>query len=133
MPVRVRQTATVYGARALTLVLLAAFMLRALVPSGWMPHASSGGVTFIICTVAGLREVAVGPDGKVQPVDDTGQGPSDPGPCPFASMAKFAPPVLQASLAPSFALSGFVPAVRMVAAPAPTHLRLAESRAPPVA
>jgi hypothetical protein len=114
-------------------VLLAAFMLRALVPSGWMPHASSTGFTFIICTVAGLQEVALGPDGKVQPVDKAGQGPSDPGPCPFAPTGKFTPPLLQTSLAPSFTLSGFVPVVRMVAAPAPTHLRLAESRAPPVA
>lgn len=134
MPFRVRHSRSAHLTHGLTVLLLAAFMLRALIPTGWMPQASGSGdgVTLVICTVAGLQEVTLGPDGHPHPADNTGQVNSGHDPCPFASVAKFAPPVLTASLLPPMVFASVAPVAQPPATPAATHLRLAESRAPPV-
>ena len=118
----------------LTVLLLAAFMLRALIPTGWMPQTSDGGdgVTLVICTVAGLQEITLGPDGHPQPADDTNQANLGHDPCPFASAVKFTPPALAAILVPPAYVAGVAPVAHEVVPPSATHLRLAESRAPPV-
>ncbi len=131
MPFRVRHPNSAHLTHGLTVVLLAAFMLRALIPTGWMP-GSADGVTLVICTVAGIQEITLGPDGHKLPTDDSGQANPGHDPCPFASAAKFAPPALTAFLMPPVDVTGVVPVVHALAIPAPTHLRLADSRAPPV-
>jgi hypothetical protein len=114
---------------ALTILLLAAFMLRALIPSGWMPQASNGdGVTLVICTAAGMKQIVLGPDGE--PVDDAPNATHEP--CPFAAWAKFPPPLLAVSLAPHLSLGSSEPIADTPIPPQATHLRLAAPRAPPV-
>ena len=116
----------------LTVILLAAFMLRALIPTGWMPLASdTDGMTLVICTVAGLQEITLGPDGHPQPSDESSQA-SGHDPCPFAAAVKFTPPALAAILIPPANTAGVAPVAHEPAPPSATHLRLAESRAPPV-
>ena len=128
MPFRAGPHESAYFTHGLTVVLLAAFMLRALIPTGWMPQASGGdGVTLVICTVAGLQEITLGPDGHPQPAGDTGHDP-----CPFASIAKFTPPALAALLVLPTDHGAVEPVRYAPEAPAATHLRLAESRGPPV-
>lgn len=134
MPFRGRQPHAASLSNGLTVLLLAAFMLRALIPAGWMPQTSIGGngVTLVICTVAGLQEVTLGPDGHPQPSDDTTTANAGHDPCPFASGAQFTPPALTAILVPPANVAGVAPVAHEPAPPPATHLRLAESRAPPV-
>ena len=131
MPFRARPRESAYFTHGLTVVLLTAFMLRALIPTGWMPQASTtgDGVTLVICTVAGLQEIALGPDGH--PTSDSSQNAgSDP--CPFSAVAKFTPPALTPLLVLPTDYGAIEPLRDAPVAPAATHLRLAESRAPPV-
>jgi hypothetical protein len=131
MPFRTRPHESAYFSHGLTVVLLTVFMLRALIPTGWMPQASTtgDGVTLVICTVAGLQKIALGPDGH--PTGDSGQNTgSDP--CPFAAVAKFTPPALTPLLVLPTGCGAVEPSRHAPVAPAATHLRLAESRAPPV-
>ena len=134
MPFRVRQQHSVSLGHGLTVLLLAVFMLRALIPTGWMPQTSTSGdgLTLVICTVAGLQEITLGPDGHPQPSDDTSQANAGHDPCPFASVAKFTPPALMAILVPPANVAGVAPVAHAPAPPPATHLRLPESRAPPV-
>ncbi len=134
MPSRNSNLASLSLSHGLTVLLLAAFMLRALIPTGWMPQTSDGadGVTLVICTVAGLQEIALGPEGQPQPADDGSQANAGHDPCPFASVAKFTPPALTAILVPPANVAGVAPVAHAAALPSATHLRLAESRAPPV-
>ena len=133
MPFRARPHESAYFTHGLTVVLLTAFMLRALIPTGWMPQASTtgDGITLVICTVAGLQEITLGPDGHPQP-DDTGQASAGHDPCPFAAVTKFTPPVLTPLLVLLTGYGVVEPLRHTPEAPAATHLRLAESRAPPV-
>jgi hypothetical protein len=133
MPFRGRQPYSASLTHGLTVLLLAVFMLRALIPTGWMPQTSGAdGMTLVICTVAGLKEITLDPDGHPQPADDTNQANAGHDPCPFASTAKFAPPALAAIFVPPHNGTGIAPVAHAPASPSATHLRLAESRAPPV-
>jgi hypothetical protein len=134
MPFRARPNESAHFTHGLTVVLLAAFMLRALIPTGWMPQASTSGdgVTLVICTVAGLQEITLGPDGHPQPTGDEGQASAGHDPCPFAAVTKFTPPALTALLVLPTDYGAVEPLRHTPEAPAATHLRLAESRAPPV-
>jgi len=75
-------------------VALAAMMLRALVPAGWMPNtASAQGVPIILCTMDGPVHIVVGPDGqpvKQKPAQDDGRHHEI---CPFGAAPHFATPV----------------------------------------
>ena len=106
-------------------ILLAALLLRALLPVGWMPgHGQLGEAAFIICTADGSVRHGI-PDN-----DDAAKAHQ---PCTFAATAKlFASPVMVAVAPPSFA--ALVIASQMVA-DAPVHhaARTAQSpRAPPL-
>ena len=62
---------------------IAAIMLRAFVPAGWMPNIGgpASGVPIVICSGSGAQTVLVDPDGKpVQPAN-----PTDHGVCAFAA------------------------------------------------
>jgi hypothetical protein len=75
--------------KAATTLALAAMLLRAFLPAGWMP-ATSAGTTLVICTMDGPRRIAL-PD---QPAKNQHQDQSERenGPCPFAAAVDFAPP-----------------------------------------
>lgn len=78
---------------------LAAMLLRALLPVGWMPNAAAQGQAFLtICTMDGLHRVAV--RGAPKPTPEQGSREHAGVPCPFASAAPFAPLVHAAVLAP---------------------------------
>lgn len=127
MPFRARPDESAYFTHGLTVVLLTAFMLRALIPAGWMPQTTGDGIALVICTVAGLQEITLGPDGHPQASGDTGHDP-----CPFAGVAKFTPPALTPLLVLPTGYGAVEPLRHATETPAATHLRLAESRAPPV-
>ena len=61
------------------LLLAAALVLRAGVPSGWMPVAGEDGLHVAICTGEGAQSLALGADGRLHR-----QAPGDArDPCPF--------------------------------------------------
>ena len=134
MSFRARSHESALFTHGLTVVLLTAFMLRALIPTGWMPQASTtgDGITLVICTVAGLQEITLGPDGHPQPAGDVDQANAGHDPCPFAAVAKFTPPALTPLLVLPTGYGAVEPPRHTPEAPAATHLRLAESRGPPV-
>lgn len=68
---------------------LAAMMLRALLPDGWMPSAQASGSPLVICSIAGIHT-----GGKQQP----GQDERGRGPCAFAAMGHLSPPTIAAAL-----------------------------------
>jgi hypothetical protein len=87
---------------------LAAMMLRALIPAGWMPQTSPQHASlFVICTTQGMQQVALGDDGKPLPASPQHQqdGDASHAVCPFAvASAHSAPPLAVAALpAPSLA------------------------------
>lgn len=75
--------------RPLVAVLLLALLLRAVLPSGWMPVPSASGISVVLCSAEGLRTALFDP-GK-------DSAPSAPTPCPYALMAialPHAPPLI---------------------------------------
>jgi hypothetical protein len=74
-------------ARSLAVSLaLAAMVLRAVLPDGWMPAV--GASPFVICSVDGTHK-----DGKAP-----AQTPSRHAPCAFASSAPLSPPAMAATI-----------------------------------
>jgi hypothetical protein len=68
---------------------LAATLLRALLPEGWMPNPSgAAGTPVVICTVYGLQHIVLNADGN--PVNPSDQKHSNV--CAFAAAAHLAPP-----------------------------------------
>jgi hypothetical protein len=69
---------------------LAAMLLRAMLPDGWMPGpANTSGVPIELCTVSGPVNVAVGEDGKLSkqiPAQNDGRHTDV---CPFAAAPHF--------------------------------------------
>lgn len=100
--------------KAATTLALAAMLLRAFLPAGWMP-APSASTFLVICTMDGPRRIAL-PD---QPAKKQHQDQSDRenGPCPFAAAIAFAPPA---------AVTVPVP----IATAEPTALRIANAASP---
>ena len=68
---------------------LAAMLLRALLPDGWMPASAGSGTPFVICSVDGVHT-----GGKGTPT----QPSREHGPCAFASVAPLSPPALPAAV-----------------------------------
>jgi hypothetical protein len=83
---------------------LAAMVLRALLPAGWMPGASAG-TPLVVCTMNGPELLALGADGKPlkhQPADARHHEM-----CPFAAAAALAAPSAAAEPAlPGHAVRG---------------------------
>jgi hypothetical protein len=65
---------------------LAAMLLRALLPDGWMPSGHAGGAFFTICSVEHSHR-----DGKTQQGDQHAHAP-----CAFAAASTLAPPAITA-------------------------------------
>jgi hypothetical protein len=116
---------------AATAFALAAMVLRALLPAGWMPATTGAhGTTFVICTMNGPKRVTL-PDAPVkkqpQQPDDRGSGP-----CPFgvAGLA-FAPPVPVALPVPSASVRFAAQTVRVESVRAQARPNAHGPRAPP--
>jgi hypothetical protein len=62
---------------------LAAMLLRALLPDGWMPASAGSGTPFTICSIDGVHT-----GGKTQPAHDQ----HEHGSCAFAAMGHISPP-----------------------------------------
>jgi hypothetical protein len=112
---------------------LAALMLRALLPAGWMPSASASAGSFItICTMDGFAKIALGADGqplKHTPAPDDGRSHDV---CPFAAAPHFAtaPPPL--AISTPYTVAAFAQAPRaFFAARAIAHYAPQSPRAPP--
>lgn len=116
-----------------THIVLAAMILRALLPAGWMPNTShTGGATLVICTLDGPVRMAIGPGGEPHKQAPAHDGDHRHDVCPFAAAAHFAAPVAVATLAsPSEAatkIGRFVPAYAAATGP---HYSQQSPRAPP--
>lgn len=74
---------TLYRSASLSLA-LAAMLLRAVLPDGWMPSAQVGGAFFTICSVERGHH-----DGKTSPTEGHVHAP-----CAFAAASSLAPPAL---------------------------------------
>jgi len=115
---------------------LAAMVLRALLPAGWMPNpAASLTVPLVICTMNGpvrtLVTLAEKPLDPHAPRHDDGRQPSV---CPFAAAVQLAVPTSAATLVPSQATAML--AARPLAPRAArllTRYSLPSPRAPPAA
>lgn len=71
-------------------VALAAMMLRALLPTGWMPSFGGGnGLTISVCSMNGPVQLDIGPDGKAHKHQQQDDGRSHET-CPFAAAPHFA-------------------------------------------
>jgi hypothetical protein len=108
---------------------LAALILRALLPAGWMPNPHGGGAAFVVCTIDG----AAAPDrkgpGKTAP--DSGHQHEE---CPFAAAPHLAAPAIVAQLAlPSILGRRFNPPRTSVAAVHAVDYQPQSPRAPPSA
>jgi hypothetical protein len=107
---------------------LAAMMLRALLPAGWMPNAVQAGAPFVICTLHGALHLSGDPAPHKQQPDD-GQRHDL---CPFAAAPHLSSPAADAAIHAPFAIAAraFTPDYA-----APAALRTAFSpqspRAPP--
>lgn len=109
---------------------LAAMMLRALLPAGWMPSASAASV-ITICTMDGISKIALDANGK--PVKQTpAQDGQQHDVCPFAAAPHFAttPPALAASAPSVIVALAQTPAAFASAHPAARHAAQSP-RAPP--
>lgn len=98
------------AALGLALALLA-LGLRALVPAGWMPAVSPGGLTMTLCTGAGVEVISLDKNG--QPVK---AAKADGGPCAFSGLGTplldALPPAVVLPLLAFLLALGFAPVVR---------------------
>jgi hypothetical protein len=70
---------------------LAAMMLRALMPDGWMPNtAAAGGMPIALCTIDGPVSLVVAETGKPAPHDPAHNDGRHVDVCPFAASPHFA-------------------------------------------
>jgi len=91
---------------------LAALMLRALMPDGWMPNtALAGGMPIALCTIDGPVNLVVGLDGKPAPQDPAHNDGRHVDVCPFAAAPHFA--TIAPALAPALPLAEAFFALRL--------------------
>jgi len=106
-------------------VLLAALLLRALVPHGYMPDLSAsadGVIKFVICSAAGAKVVTLNPDGTTS--EDKGTPGHMGEPCAFAASSHLPlPEIASVEIAP--------PEFVALAGPALAHDILPPARAGP--
>lgn len=110
---------------ALRHILLAALLLRALVPMGWMPgQAQLGQAAFIICAADGsLQHGTLGKEDGAKPAQ----------PCTFAAALQIFDLPDAAAIAPPSSGALVIASVIAPTAPAPDSARTPHSpRAPPV-
>jgi hypothetical protein len=108
---------------------LAALMLRALLPAGWMPNPHGGGAALVVCTIDGAAKPDRKGSGKTVP--DSGHQHEE---CPFAATPHLAAPAIVAQLAlPSILGRCFNPPQIGIAAVHTVDYQPQSPRAPPLA
>lgn len=109
-------------------IVLAAMLLRAIIPAGWMPNPSGTGQTpFIVCSLGGLQIVT-------PQSGDTDKQSSHDAPrniCPFAAAAHLAPGVAPLFFLPPLRGSFAVPLVEQAQNILRPALDQAAPRGPP--
>lgn len=111
---------------------LAAMMLRALLPAGWMPGAIASGTPLVLCTMGSMAHAAPAKNGgplERKPTHDDGRHHEV---CPFSAAPHLAPPAAAAAILPSYAVTGG--AARLAQSPLRQVSRYVPQapRAPPV-
>ena len=100
------------GARLVARLTLLLFVLRAMVPTGYMPDLQAladGGVEIVICTPSGIETIRVAPDGQpIGPSEKEDNGQSATPECPFH--AAFAHAFTLPVLAPLTTITGLASA-----------------------
>jgi Protein of unknown function (DUF2946) len=77
------------------LLLVAAVMMRAAMPAGWMPTVDQSGIRIAVCTGMGPEFLTMGSDGNLHKEAPAPRAPHEP--CPFA-LAAAAPAYLPPAL-----------------------------------
>lgn len=119
---------------AATYIALAAMLLSALLPAGWMPSGNgAGGPPIVLCTAGGLVQISFDHDGQPhQKAPDKGNSAHHDGVCPFAGAPHLASaPDVATAAAPSLIETIWRPqafAEAPIAAPLPPQH---SPRAPP--
>jgi len=110
-------------------IALAAMVLRALVPLGWMPSASAAGVPLAICTMQGAITLTLDAHGKPQkPANGTHHTEA----CPFAAAPHLSTPVVADAVAtPNYRITTTALSVAPDIAVAFTRHTPQSPRAPP--
>ena len=111
--------------RAGIALLLPLMVLRALLPPGYMPVATEGGLQIVMCS-AGLTQADEGPSGKDHPQT------ADSGQCLFSHAATFAPPSATPCCTVTPPASRFDVFTVAYQPPATGPPRLTAARGPPV-
>jgi hypothetical protein len=84
------------------MLLVAVLLLRAAVPSGWMPVAEQGGIRITLCTGSGQQFMVMDRNGALHKEVPQPSAPRDP--CPYAlAAAQLAdvPPVIEIRFPPA--------------------------------
>jgi len=112
---------------------LAAMILRAVVPTGWMPGAQvlSGGVPIVVCTLTGEKHIVLDAGGQPVPSDRQHESGGDQAPCAFAAVASLAPPVAAVAFIPILIESPPAASAARIEVPRPAPKTAWQSRAPP--
>lgn len=100
-------------------LLLVAFVLRALIPIGFMAdfsNAANGVVKIVICSASGSKMLTLDADGKPAPIENVSQHDV---PCAFSGLATLALPTLDAVqiVAPVFQNKVLAPHLAVVLPP----------------
>lgn len=105
---------------------LAAMLVRALLPMGWMPApAPDGGAVLVVCTMDGLHHLPAGHPPAKGAADDRGYV------CPFAAAAHLAPPLVSAVVVPPATIARPEPVVPAFARFASAVSQAHPARGPP--
>ena len=113
------------------LLLAAALMARAVVPSGWMPVADKDGFRIALCTGTGPAFMTLGRDGRLH--EEAPEKPAPRDPCPYALGAVQAaslPPAIELPL-PPIAAQALTPAALAEVAMALRRSLRPPARGPP--
>ncbi len=113
------------------LLLGAALVLRAALPSGWMPAANPDGLRMALCSGAAQKFAVLGADGRLHRDAPAEQAPRDP--CPFgiaAAQVADLPTQIDLPQPPAPLAVMPPPALAQAAAPARRNLR-PPARGPP--
>lgn len=73
-------------------IALVAMLLRALLPTGWMPNNTGGPAPLIVCTGTGLVAITFDKDGTPLKRTPIKSDATHRGICPFGAVAHLAPP-----------------------------------------
>ncbi len=112
---------------------LAAMMMRAVLPAGWMPSSQglASGSPIVICTLTGEKHIVLDAHGNPAPAEQNqDEGHTHP-PCAFAAASVLSLPTASAEIVPIPAVAGASAVGKPAAATHVAVSRTWRSRAPP--